>query len=53
MVIKVARVNIPIIASRTAPLSSGIECAQETKLTLIGFVRGMGMNIYTHPERII
>jgi len=53
MVIKVARVNIPIIASRTAPLSSGIECAEGTNLTLIGFVRGREMNIYTHPERII
>jgi FdhD protein len=53
MVIKVARVNIPIVASRTAPLSSGIECAQDTNLTLIGFVRGREMNIYTHCERII
>lgn len=53
MVIKVARVGIPIIASRTAPLTSGIDCAQETNLTLIGFVRGSEMNIYTNPERII
>jgi formate dehydrogenase accessory protein FdhD len=53
MVIKVARVGIPIIASRTAPLTSGIDCAQETNLTLIGFVRGREMNIYTNPERII
>ncbi len=53
MVIKVARVNLPIIASRTAPLSSGIECAKETNLTLAAFVRGRGMNIYTHPQRII
>jgi FdhD protein len=53
MVIKVARMNIPIIASRTAPLSSGVECAMETNLTLAGFVRRGGMNIYTHPERII
>lgn len=53
MVIKVARVNLPIIASRTAPLSSGIECALETNLTLAAFVRGKRMNIYTYPERII
>ena len=52
MVIKVARMGVPIIASRTAPISSGIECAQNTNLTLIGFVRGKRMNIYTHPERI-
>lgn len=53
MVIKVARMNFPIIASRTAPLSSGIECAQETNLTLAAFVRGRGMNVYTYPERIV
>ncbi len=53
MVIKVARVNIPVIASRTAPLSSGVECAVETDLTLIGFVRGGGMSIYTRAERVI
>lgn len=52
MVIKAARVNVPIIVSRTAPLSSGIECAEKCNLTLVGFVRGNRMNIYTHPERI-
>ncbi len=53
MVIKAARVNIPIIASRTAPLSSGVECAGQTNLTLIGFVRKGGMNVYSHADRII
>lgn len=53
MVIKVARVSIPIVASRTAPLTSGVDCARETNLTLIGFTRGREMNIYTHPDRII
>ncbi len=52
MAVKVARVNIPIIASRTAPLSSSIECAERCNITLAGFVRGNKMNVYTHPERI-
>lgn len=52
MVIKVARAGIPIIASRAAPISSGIECAEKTGITLIGFARGKRMNIYTHPHRI-
>jgi len=51
-VIKVARAGIPIIASRAAPISSGIECAEETGVTLVGFARGKRMNIYTHPQRI-
>lgn len=53
MVIKVARANIPIIASRTAPISSGIECAEKSCITLIGFARAKRMNIYTHPRRIL
>jgi formate dehydrogenase accessory protein FdhD len=52
MVIKVARAGIPIIASRTAPISSGIECAEDTGVTLVGFARGKRMNIYTHAHRI-
>lgn len=52
MVIKVARAGIPIIASRAAPISSGIECAEDTGITLIGFARGKRMNIYSHAHRI-
>jgi formate dehydrogenase accessory protein FdhD len=52
MVIKVARAGIPLIASRTAPISSGIDCAKATGITLIGFARGTRMNIYTHAHRI-
>jgi len=52
MVIKVARAGIPIIASRTAPISSGIECAEDTGITLVGFARGKRMNIYSHAHRI-
>jgi len=53
MLIKVARVGIPIIASNAAPTSSGYEAAAETGLTMLGFVRGKRFNIYSHPERII
>jgi FdhD protein len=53
MVIKGARVGIPLIASRAAPIYSGIQCAREVGMTLVGFVRGEGMNIYTFPDRII
>ncbi len=53
MVAKVARVGIPIIISRTAPLYSGVKLAEELNLTLIGFARGRRMNIYTHSWRIV
>jgi len=53
MVIKAARVGVPLIASRTAPIFSGILAAERTGLTLIGFVRGKRMNIYTHAWRVV
>ena len=53
IVLKAARTKIPIIASLSAAISSGLETANLTKITLIGFVRGKRMNVYTYPERIV
>ncbi len=53
IVLKAARMKIPIIASLSAAISSGLEAAQLTRVTLIGFVRGKRMNVYTYPERIV
>jgi len=52
MLIKVARVGIPIIASNAAPTYSGYKVAKDAGLTMVGFVRDGRFNIYTHPERI-
>ncbi|MFW9952585.1 MAG: formate dehydrogenase accessory sulfurtransferase FdhD [Candidatus Thorarchaeota archaeon] len=51
-VLKAIRANFPIIASLSAAIDSGINLAEDYGITLIGFVRGGKMNIYTHPERI-
>jgi FdhD protein len=53
IVFKAAKVDIPIVASIAAALDSGIAIAKKTRLTLVGFVRGRRMNVYTFPERII
>jgi FdhD protein len=50
---KAAKVGLPIVASLAAALSSGIALAEAANLTLVGFVRGKRMNIYTVPERIL
>lgn len=52
-VLKAIRAKIPIVASLSAAIESGIRLAFAYGITLIGFVRGARMNIYTHPERII
>ena len=53
MVQKAVKAQIPIIASMTAPLSSGIKLADMARITLVCFARGKRIQIYTNPERII
>ena len=52
MVVKCLRAGIPLVASRAAPLESGILAAEAGGLTLVGFVRGSRLNVYTHPGRV-
>lgn len=52
MALKSARAGIPILAAISAPTSMALTLAQEVNLTLAGFARGRGMNVYTHPVRI-
>lgn len=53
IVLKVAHSGIPVIASVAGPLKSGIGIADATGITLVCFVRGRRMNVYTHNERIL
>jgi len=50
---KCALWGIPIVASRTAPTDLAVRIAEDSGVTLIGFVRGDRMNIYTYPQRIL
>jgi len=52
LVLKAARMKIPVVASLAAAISSGLDVAKVTGVTLVGFVRDNRMNIYTYPERI-
>ena len=45
--------GIPIVAAVSAPSSLAIDLAEESGLTLIGFLRGRNFNVYAHPERIV
>jgi FdhD protein len=53
IVSKCARWSIPILASRAAPTDLAVEIAETTGMTLVGFVRGDSMNVYTNPQRIL
>jgi FdhD protein len=53
IILKAARVGIPIVSSRAAAVDSGVVVAGKAGITLVGFVRGNRMNVYTFPERIV
>ncbi len=53
IVLKGAKMGLPLIVSRSAPSSLAVEIADKVGITLVGFLRGKRFNIYTHGERIL
>ncbi len=52
ILLKIAKRNIPILISRSAPTTLGLNLANDLGVTLIGFVRGRRMNVYTNGWRV-
>ena len=50
---KVVAAGIPLVAAVSAPSSLAVDLARESGVTLVAFLRGASMNIYTHPARIL
>ncbi|MFC2044367.1 formate dehydrogenase accessory sulfurtransferase FdhD [Chloroflexota bacterium] len=53
ILLKVAKRKIPIIVSKSAPTDLGVKLAMDLGITLIGFVRGKRMNVYTNGQRVV
>jgi len=53
MVTKIARAGIPLIASISATTAQGLDIAEKTQITIVGFSREPKLNIYTHSKRIM
>ena len=49
---KAAVAGVPLIAAVSAPSSLAVELAEQTGMTLVGFLRGDTMNVYTHVHRV-
>jgi len=52
ILVKVAKMKIPILVARSAPTDLAIALAEDLNISLVGFARGDRLNIYTAPERI-
>jgi FdhD protein len=52
IVIKVTKMGVPILVSRSAPTTLAIDLAQRVNLTLVGYVRGERLTVYAGSERV-
>ncbi len=49
---KAARMGVPVVATRNSPTYLAIELARAWHVTLVGYVRGRSLHIYTGWDRI-
>ena len=52
LVQKAAVAGIPILAAVSAPSDLAVDAAQRLGVTLIGFLRADGFNVYARPDRV-
>ncbi|MEV0977586.1 formate dehydrogenase accessory sulfurtransferase FdhD [Streptomyces sp. NPDC049915] len=52
LVQKAVMAGIPMLAAVSAPSSLAVDLAEESGLTLVGFLRGESMNVYAGAERL-
>ncbi len=53
VVIKAARLGVPVLVSRSAPTSLALRLGDRLSMTLVAYVRGGAMHVYTHGWRIL
>jgi FdhD protein len=52
LVQKASMAGVPVLAAVSAPSTLAVDLAEESGLTLVGFLRGATMNVYAGAERV-
>ena len=52
MVAKAARLGVGLMASRTSPTDKAIELCEQAGITMVGYLRGSSMEIYSHSQQL-
>jgi FdhD protein len=52
MLRKAAKMQAPILVSKTSPTGSAISLARDLGIALVGYARSNHLSVYSHPERL-
>ncbi len=52
MLLKAARMQVPVVISRHSPTGSAVSLAHDLGIALVGHARGSRLSVYSHPERL-
>jgi FdhD protein len=52
MLLKAARMQVPVVVSRHSPTGSAVSLARDLGIALVGYARGSRLSVYSHPERL-
>jgi FdhD protein len=52
MLLKAAKMQAPVVVSRTSPTGRAISLARDLGIALVGYARGSRLSVYSYPERL-
>ncbi len=52
MLLKAAKMQVPVVVSRHSPTESAVSLARDLGIALVGQARGSRLSVYSHPERL-